>query len=350
MKIEKVDLRVASETKNIDMFLENNPGSSIFHTSDWNKVVTEVFNTDFFYLVAKENDNIIGVMPCHLVTQCHCHHICYCPPRIYEVSYGGPVAEGDNQRQANICRKLVSAAGKTKLGIAVSLFNSPENTSWTEEVCPQSNGNTWDRKAFETAYVDMSMSLEDIWTKSINSKKRNMIRKAQKNQVTVEFGGLEKLDAYYSIMQQMTEQTGVKFQIKEYYRRIMEAFAHKDMARIYLSKYMGKYLSGGIFLKYKQICYHWHGATGSGIRNMGQGELIQWHIIQWAKESGCRWYDLVGVEREKMPTLARFKMSFTKNLVPFHRVRYRRLVDALARKVSHAVLPSDNHMNKLKRA
>ena len=135
----------------------------------------------------------------------------------------------------------------------------------------------------------------------------------------------------------MSRRTGIAFHSKEYYRRVMETFAPQDMARIYVSKYMGEYLSGGIFLRYGQICYHWHGVSGARTRNMGQGELIQWHVIRWAKESGCRWYDLVGVERERMPSLAKFKMSFTKNLVPFHNVSYRRLVDAVARRIGHTI-------------
>ena len=319
----------------IDLFLEDNPSASIFHTPRWNQIVADVFHTRFFYLVAMSGNKIIGAMPCHIVRRHHFDFVCYSLPRIFEVSYGGPVANGDVAQQACICRKLVCSAGRIKLGNVVSLFNSPENTSWTED------GN-WQRRTLETAYVDLMLSLEEIWNNSINGKRRNMIRKAEKNGVELEVCGAEKVSAYFEIVQQMTQRTGITLKPEEYYRRILESFGPHDMARLYLARHKGVYLSGGIFLKYGQLCYYWHGATASNVPNLGQSELIQWQVIQWAKQSGCRWYDLVGVEREKLPNIAKFKLGFTRNLVPFHSVRYTRFVDKVVRRVTYTFLRGGN--------
>jgi hypothetical protein len=323
MKIVQVDFSSDDYIEQINRFLEGNPKASIFHTPQWNIIVEDVYQTQFCYFVAMLGDEIAGVMPCHLVRNGRFKTIIYSPPRIFEVSYGGPIAIGDIVQQTLICSKLIKFAGNRELGNVVSLFNSPENTDWTEY------GN-WQKQVFKTAYVDLSLNIDEIWRNSIDGKRRNMIRKAEKNRVEVEVCRTEKFAEYFDLIQQMSQRTGISFGLEEYYRRILESFGMYDMARLYLARYEGVYLSGGIFLKYGKMCYYWHGATGSNVPNLGQGEFIQWQVIQWAKQSGCRWYDLVGIEKERLPNIAEFKLGFTNNIVNFHYVRYRRLIDAVA--------------------
>ena len=45
-------------------FLKTN-FSSPTHWPDWNLVVSEFFNTEFFYLCAYEEDELIGICPMH---------------------------------------------------------------------------------------------------------------------------------------------------------------------------------------------------------------------------------------------------------------------------------------------
>jgi len=40
--------------------------------------------------------------------------------------------------------------------------------------------------------------------------------------------------------------------------------------------------------------------------------------MKWAKQSGAKYYDLCVVEPERLPNIARFKLGFSKNIVPFY--------------------------------
>ena len=320
----------------IDSFIEKSNCGTIFHTTAWNRIVSKQFGSELFYFLAYSGQNIVGVLPCHFVRNSRYTWISYSPPRIFEVSYGGPVSIGP--KAVEISKALAKAAVKIRTATFLSIFNSPLNTKWAHH-----SGRT-KVISFETAYVDLEPSLEQIWTSSINGKRRNMIRKAQREGVEVKTGSVSDLDIYYSIVREMSQRTGLKMQPMSYYQAILEHFGSRDQARLYIAYHKGKALAGGIFLRYGAGCYYWVGATAHNVRNLGQGELIQWEVIQRAKEAGCKWYDLVGIERQRLPQIARFKLGFSRDTRIFHHVSagtlagriIRRVEDCLARKSGRA--------------
>ena len=325
LSIERTDLADDKTRSLIDVWLARQPGSTIFHTTDWNLIVQDTFGTACQYFLAFDHGKLVGVLPCHFVKQSPWTTVCYSPPRIYEVSYGGPVAMG--VRSAQVCKSLVKAAAHARIGVAVSIFNSPQNTEWVTLT-------GWKKvTAFEGAYVDLEPSLDEIWTSSLNGKRRNMIRKAEKTGVQIQDLGRDGLDQYYDLVEQTAARADLHLKPKSYYLNILATFGRRDQARLLLAFHDGSILAGGIFLRYQTTAYYWVGATASHARNLGQGELLQWRVIQWAKESGCRWYDLVGVERERLPHIARFKLGFTNHIVPFHHVGYATLLSRVIRRI-----------------
>ena len=329
LHIEQVGLADNEIISSIDAWLAKCPAATIYHTTEWNLIVRDVFGTTCRYFLAYNQGNLVGVLPCHFVRPGRWVTICYSPPRTYEVSYGGPVATG--VQYAQVCKNLVKTAAHAKIGAVVSIFNSPQNTEWAtltgwKKVTP-----------FESAYVDLEPPLDEIWSSSLNGNRRNMIRKAGKKGVEVRDLGLDGLDQYYDLVEQMAERAGLRLQPKSYYLRILDTFGPRDQARLYLAFHDDVALAGGIFLRYQKMCYYWVGATGSRSKNLGQGELLQWQVIQWAKEAGCRWYDLVGVERERLPHIARFKLGFTNHIVTFHHVGYATTLSRVIRRIEHTL-------------
>lgn len=326
-QIQQIDLCDRRITEAIDEFLISSHHATIFHTTQWNRIVSQHFGTNFFYFLAYDGQKIIGAIPCHFVANGKFTTIAYSPPRIYEVSYGGPVTVGPNANET--AKSLIKAVLKSHPNTFVDIFNSPLNTEWA-------NHCEWEKLiSFETAYVDLRPSLEEIWLSSIHSKRRNMIRKAQREGVEVKACGISELDTYYSIVQQMSQRTGLSMQPKSYYQAILEYFGSHGQARLYIAFHQGKALTGGIFLVYGPGCYYWVGATADGAPNLGQGELIQWQVIQWAKESGCQWYDLVGVEIKRLPQIARFKLGFTNETKTFHHINVGTIHGKIMRRIEN---------------
>ncbi|MDZ7336928.1 MAG: peptidoglycan bridge formation glycyltransferase FemA/FemB family protein [candidate division KSB1 bacterium] len=326
-RIEQITPHDSSIGALIDPWLNVCPSATIFHTVEWNIIVQEVFQTTCKYFLAHEGGRLVGVFPCHMLKQGPWLTVCYSPPRQYEVSYGGPVAVGS--QAAKICAELVRAAGRMQVGVVVQIFNSPKNTAWV-------NKSEWKKvTTFETAYVDLSQPLEAIWSLSLDGKRRNMIRKAERNGVCIKNVAIEGLDEFYPIVQKMCKRSGLSLKPKLYYRRILEAFEPQGKAKLFLGYMNDKPVVGGIFLRHQDVAYYWIGATDTEIGNFGAGELLQWHVIQWAKQSGCAWYDLVGIERERLPHIAIFKLGFTRHIEEFRHVNYASLLTRIIRRAQH---------------
>ena len=68
--------------------------------------------------------------------------------------------------------------------------------------------------------------------------------------------------------------------------------------------------------------HYWKGASKEGVKNEGQGDLLQWETIKYAKENGARYYDLCVIDFENLPQIAKFKMGFAKKITPFYTNSY----------------------------
>ncbi|MFX1495487.1 MAG: lipid II:glycine glycyltransferase FemX [Promethearchaeota archaeon] len=175
----------------------------------------------------------------------------------------------------------------------------------------------------------------------IKSKRRNMIRKAEKSHVEIAWGGCELLDDYYPMVMALSKKSGIRLQPEDFYKKVLERFGPSDEARIYLTRDKGEYLSGGIFLRFGEKGYYWHGASYPGMKNLGQNELIQWHVIQWLKTSGCSAYDMIGIEQERLPHIALFKLGFVNEIAPFEYIRFTPLRNKLYRGVYYLTRPQE---------
>ena len=285
--------------------------------------MTEVFGTRFSYGCLFDDGKLKGIMPCHFIDRPEEGIGCHSPPRHYETSYGGPLADTDDS--SGSCLALAKAAcafGK------MTVFTAPQGNDWPVPFL-------WKSSTLQTLYVDLSKSLDEIWNKSLDGKKRNMIRKAEKHNVEVVSGGEEYIDAYYDLVKQMVHRSGMGLKPREYYKGILKAFGPSGKAVVLLATTGGEAYSGGIFLFFNTTAYYWHSASASNRAALGQGELIQWRGIQLAKERGCLWYDLVGFEPERLPHIARFKLGFSRDTRPFKCISYTPLYSRIMNRIKN---------------
>ena len=62
----------------------NHEYSTIFHEPDWNNITSKYFNTEFYYWLFYEKDDLIGICPVHKKGNDF-----YNAPREFNVVYGG---------------------------------------------------------------------------------------------------------------------------------------------------------------------------------------------------------------------------------------------------------------------
>ena len=294
------------EILEIDELIENNFGL-IFHETQFNRIVSESFNTELSYFVAYNNDNkIIGICPLHTIKK-GLIKLTYSNPAIFEVPYGGWIFD---KKQVKIQQLL-----KYTNPLYNESFTYWSNIQIKEDIYKGFFGQI---TPHQTAIVDLSLEEDTIWKNIIHSKRRNMIRKALKSEINIKSYSAEGFELYYPLMTDMHNKSGLKSKPKAYYRDIIDIYFKKKQAVILLAEKDNEVISGIILIGNKYIMHYWQGASKKGVPNLGQGELLQWEAIKWAKQIGCKYYDLCIVETERLPHIARFKLGFSKNIVPFY--------------------------------
>lgn len=316
--IRKNIIEISPELKTqINDFIEQNEGL-VFHATSINEIASNFFKHELSYFLAYENEKLIAVCPVTskktgLLTQSHSSN------GSFEILYGGWVFD----KAKTNAEKLYS---QKKQGVLESLSFSPSflglgSAQKGDEDTP-----------YMTGIIDLSLSKDEIWTSYVSSKRRNMIRKAEKSGVEIKNFGVEGLPVYFELNKVMREKVGIKINpIEFYYDLLKPLFPNRALISIAYTENIP--VSGLILIGNKNVMHYWQGASLSN-NNLGQGELLQWNAIQWAKEQGSKYYDLGIIEPKRLPSIAQFKMGFTKNFVQLEAVLHRKLIFKVINKLS----------------
>ena len=106
----------------------------------------------------------------------------------------------------------------------------------------------------------------------------------------------------------------------EYFAAMLDNFGEK--CRLYMAFYEDKPIAGTLAIHYGDKVWYLYGASSNEYRNLMPNYLLQWRMIQWAIETGCRVYDFRGVSgdiSEDNPHygLYRFKQGFHGEFTEF---------------------------------
>lgn len=164
---------------------------------------------------------------------------------------------------------------------------------------------------FGNYIIDLNNSEDELWTK-VHSKHRNVIRKAEKGNISVKYGGMELLDDFYTLDIETRKRSKMFIEQKEFYEKICKAL--KDKFIIFVS-YKDEQPQGAALFYYNlNTCYYIFGATCNNPIT-GAMNLLHWKAILYMKSLGVRHYNFVGCrikedDGSKYHGIQRFKGRF----------------------------------------
>lgn len=167
------------------------------------------------------------------------------------------------------------------------------------------------RIKFGTYLIDLKEKEDILWSR-IHSKHKNSIRKAQKSNIMIRFGGDELLNEYLKLDQQTWERSGSKSIGKHFFEKFIRNL--NDNIIICLAIHENVPQGGAIILYNQQCGYYLYGATKNNPES-GAMNLLQWEIIRFLKLQDVQLYDFVGarikVDKDsKYSNIQRFKERF----------------------------------------
>lgn len=159
--------------------------------------------------------------------------------------------------------------------------------------------------------LEVGGKTEDDLLASFHPKTRYNIRLAARKGVTIEIKGPEACEEFHDLMIVTGTRDNFVTRDTSYFRRIMEAFG--DNARIYFAYYEGKLIAGALNVVCGDKEWYVYGASSNEYRNVMPNYLVQWEMIKWAMESGCKYYDFRGGypdETNPLHGIFKFKKGF----------------------------------------
>lgn len=164
----------------------------------------------------------------------------------------------------------------------------------------------------KTVWIDLR-DKEKIWS-NIESKCRNMIRKAIKNNVTIiledNLRTIEDFKRIYALT--MDENNAVEY----YY--FNDGFFNDTInslgSNIFIANayYENKIIASSLIMRYdKYLHYHFSGALKE-YRNLPANNLLLYEVANWGNENGYKIFHLGGGYQSGTDSLYKFKKSFSK--------------------------------------
>lgn len=147
--------------------------------------------------------------------------------------------------------------------------------------------------------LDLAPSIDDLLT-NCKPKWRYNIRLAEKKGVQVNSECTkDDLHTFYDILKETATRDHFLVRAFSYYEHMWDTLVEPGYAKLFLTEYEGEAIAGAISFIFGDKCWYTYGASSNRHRNVMPNHLMQWRMIQWAKESGCTWYDFRGVSPQK---------------------------------------------------
>lgn len=169
-------------------------------------------------------------------------------------------------------------------------------------------------------FLDLTKSLEELRQELSESTRYNIgwvERKGVRVEASKDFGDIEiflKLLKETAARQKFTLHQNV-----EYYREQFQAFAQRDIAKLFITsapaELGGEPLAAAIVIYFGDTVTYLHAASSSREQKLRAPYLMQWKIIEDAKKSGAKKYDFWGIaptdsSNEAWAGVTAFKKSF----------------------------------------
>ncbi|MFI3313971.1 MAG: peptidoglycan bridge formation glycyltransferase FemA/FemB family protein, partial [Eubacteriales bacterium] len=147
------------------------------------------------------------------------------------------------------------------------------------------------------------------------------IRVAIKKGVEVKLCGKEMVPDFARIMLETGVRDGFVTRQPEYFANMLDNLG-EEHCRLYMAFHEGKPIAGTLAIAYGDKVWYLYGASSNQSRNLMPNYLLQWSMIQWAQELGCRIYDFRGVsgdlsEDNPLYGLYKFKKGFNGDFTEF---------------------------------
>ncbi len=294
-------------------FVSTHPLGSVHQMSDWKKFQEKIPGRgEVFGFCVRKSGTIIATTFCVKMEMGVLGKFWYYSAR-------GPVIDESDTKGLNFLLTEVAKKLQKKGGIfwRFDPYFSPHYSLPTIHY-PLYKA-TQDYQPTDTLEIDLTQTEDEILAQ-MKRRGRNGINKARKKEVEIEV--IEKgsftdkdLQDFYDLTTETTNRDGFSGQGIEYYRYFLTEL--KDVAVLFFATAEGKRIASAIstFCNDKAIYYFGASTSDRALNKLKAPTLLQWEMMRYGKNKGCKTYDFLGIAPEDQPKhayagISQFKHGF----------------------------------------
>lgn len=258
-------------------FIDDHPKANLLQTSNWGKLKA---NFGWSPRFIRQGD--IGAMVLFRSL-----------PLGFSIGYipRGPIGEGDWVDFWPVVDDLCRQEGAVFLRVEPEIWQ-PVADGFINSQLPGFVGTDQTIQPPRTVLIKLQASEKEILME-MKSKTRYNIRLAGRKGVIVRPS--EDVEAFHQMMLTTGERDEFGIHSLAYYQHAYEIFSPQEACVILIAEYEGQPLAGLMAFAHGEAAWYFYGASTNQERNRMPTYLLQWEAIRWAKNKGCKVYDLWGV-------------------------------------------------------
>jgi lipid II:glycine glycyltransferase (peptidoglycan interpeptide bridge formation enzyme) len=144
--------------------------------------------------------------------------------------------------------------------------------------------------------VKVPLLADDELLAQMHQKTRYNVRLAQRRGVKSRRGRLDEIGKFYDLMVDTSDRNRFGIHQQQYYADFLRIFG--DDAAMLFACVEGGLAAAVIVARSGDEAIYMYGASSTEHRSNGASFYLQFEAMRWAREAGCRWYDLWGIPHE----------------------------------------------------
>lgn len=255
-----------------DSYVLQHANATHCHRWAWKEVIENAFDISTYYLIAREQGKVIGVLPLAWQKSLLFGSFITSLPFL---NAGGPLADSIEIEQALVDRaiEIAKETGAARLQLRYRGEYHLGLPASTHKVA---------------AVREISRDTEAMW-KALSSNNRRKVNKATKTGMTAEAEGAAALDIFYEIFADNMRNLGTPVYARKLFSEVLRAFPQDT--EIVVVRLHGKPIAAAFLISFRDgteatwMCSYWQ------YLSLQPNMLLYWTILRIAGERGIRWFD-----------------------------------------------------------
>ncbi len=213
------------------------------------------------------------------------------------VPRGPVVSDGETEAAGLVVEELKRLARRRRIRHLV--VQPGQNRNWIAEELVAHGFRPSALSVAPTAsiLIDLHADIDDLYAR-LGKSLRKHIRRGRREGVEIREGDVEDVATFHALMSTTSARHGFTPYPREYFEAMWQALRPQGHIRLFLAEYHQQVVSAHLVVPFGERFLSKASAWSGEHTRVYPNDVLEWHLIEWAKAHGFRYYDMEGVDRE----------------------------------------------------